>query len=372
MDAGVNYSEAFYSTIVNDIDALKKNVEDYPYSAFTNYLLLVHCRNTSNPEFEKLAKKTALYFNNKHWLQFQLSAIDAGLNCDRPENRENFRTQAVENNFDKTHFAIATEEQLSAQNDHEQNKNIEEVFIPETQTLGFHIEAFSETSPQPGYANDYGNIAEEEPFIPDTQTLGLHVESEPYDKKEMWEKDNGEPENNMDHEENFIPDTGTIGSDFHENINDTANEKLEMREESADGTSIPAIEKSIFPDDEPVAFEPLHTIDYFASQGIKIPEEALTTDKLSNQMKSFTEWLRSMKKLHPEKLAEQNSLAETIIQSAAESSNIDTEVLTEAMAEVLIKQDKKEKAIEMYHKLSLINPSKSAYFAAKIESIKST
>ncbi|MDQ6762024.1 MAG: hypothetical protein M3015_05265 [Bacteroidota bacterium] len=371
MNAGVNYSEAFYSNIVNDMDALKKNVEDHPYSAFTTYLLLVHYRNTSNPAFEKLVKKTALYFNNKHWLQFQLSTIDAELNKGESGNEENFNTPSVENNFDKTHFAIATEEQLSIQNGHEQNKNQEELFTPETQTLSFHVETFSETGSQPGYVND-GNIAEEEPFIPDTQTLGLHVESEAYDKKEMWEKDNGEPENNMDHAENFIPDTITIGSDFYENINDTANEKLDMKDESADGTSMPAIEKDIFPDDEPVAFEPLHTIDYFASQGIKIPDEALTTDKLSNQMKSFTEWLKSMKKLHPEKLAEQNSLAETIIQSAAESSNIDTEVLTEAMAEVLIKQDKKEKAIEMYHKLSLINPSKSAYFAAKIESIKST
>ncbi|MEO8569602.1 MAG: hypothetical protein ABI419_10705, partial [Ginsengibacter sp.] len=106
--------------------------------------------------------------------------------------------------------------------------------------------------------------------------------------------------------------------------------------------------------------------------GIRITEEALTNDKLGTQMKSFTEWLKSMKKLHISKLPEQNSLAEDIIQSSAEISNIDTEVLTEAMAEVLIKQDKKEKAIEMYNKLSLINPSKSAYFAAKIESIKST
>jgi hypothetical protein len=38
----------------------------------------------------------------------------------------------------------------------------------------------------------------------------------------------------------------------------------------------------------------------------------------------------------------------------------------------LIKQNKQEKAIEMYEKLSLMNPSKSAYFAAKIESLKTT
>ena len=121
-----------------------------------------------------------------------------------------------------------------------------------------------------------------------------------------------------------------------------------------------------------ISFEPLHTIDYFASQGIKITEEPVTTDKLGNQMKSFTAWLKSMKKLHPSKIEEQDLATERIVQNSAEESNINTEVLTEAMAEVLIKQDKKEKAIEMYNKLSLINPSKSVYFAAKIESIKSS
>ena len=124
-------------------------------------------------------------------------------------------------------------------------------------------------------------------------------------------------------------------------------------------------------EDEIIAFEPLHTVDYFASQGIKITEELLTNDKLGSQMKSFTAWLKSMKKLHPGKLEEQSLATEKLIQTSADESNINTEILTEAMAEVLIKQDKKEKAIEMFSKLSLINPSKSAYFAARIESIKS-
>ena len=93
-------------------------------------------------------------------------------------------------------------------------------------------------------------------------------------------------------------------------------------------------------------------------------------DKLGQQVKSFTAWLKSMKKLHRGKLPEQNEVIERIIQSSAEESNADAEVLTEAMAEVLIKQNKREKAIGMYEKLSLLNPSKSTYFAAKIESIK--
>ncbi|MFH7813326.1 hypothetical protein ACH0C8_15555, partial [Acetobacter lovaniensis] len=57
------------------------------------------------------------------------------------------------------------------------------------------------------------------------------------------------------------------------------------------------------------------------------------------------------------------------IQTIAEASNADSEVVTEAMAEVLVKQHRKDKAAEVYEKLSLINPAKSAYFAAKIQSL---
>ena len=121
-----------------------------------------------------------------------------------------------------------------------------------------------------------------------------------------------------------------------------------------------------------VTFEPLHTVDYFASQGIKLNEDILKNDKLVNQVKSFTAWLKTMKKINPSKLEEQPVADEQSIQTSAEESNINTEVLTEAMAEVLIKQNKHEKAIEMFSKLSLINPAKSAYFASRIEQIKST
>jgi hypothetical protein len=121
----------------------------------------------------------------------------------------------------------------------------------------------------------------------------------------------------------------------------------------------------------PIEFEPLHTVDYFASQGIKVPDEPQPGDKLGNQLKSFTEWIKSMKKIHAQKIEMDDPQTDKKIQGIAESSNVESEVITEAMADVLIKQDKIEKAIELYEKLSLNNPSKSAYFAAKIERLKS-
>jgi hypothetical protein len=121
---------------------------------------------------------------------------------------------------------------------------------------------------------------------------------------------------------------------------------------------------------EEFLFEPLHTTDYFASQGIKLSEEAQPTDKLGKQLKSFTEWLKTMKKVHEGKLPAGNENMDAAVQQLAEKSNKEDEILTESMAEVYMQQGKYKKAHEIYEKLSLLNPAKSAYFAAKIEILK--
>jgi hypothetical protein len=63
-------------------------------------------------------------------------------------------------------------------------------------------------------------------------------------------------------------------------------------------------------------------------------------------------------------------MVETTVQNQAAKSNIEEEVLTEAMAEAFAQQGKNIRAIDTYEKLSLLNPAKSAYFAAKIDSLK--
>ena len=126
-------------------------------------------------------------------------------------------------------------------------------------------------------------------------------------------------------------------------------------------------EKSIKDD---LLFEPLHTTDYFASLGIKFSLEQQPTDKLGNQMKSFTQWLKTMKKVHGNTLPETNAPLDNDVQQLAEKSNAGTDVITETMAEVFLQQGKVNKAIDVYKKLSLQNPAKSAYFADKIEHLK--
>jgi hypothetical protein len=124
---------------------------------------------------------------------------------------------------------------------------------------------------------------------------------------------------------------------------------------------------------EPVMiFEPYHTIDYFASQGIRLTLDENPSDQLGKQLKSFTDWLRVMRRL-PQKEKEiiPDRVAEQAVQSIAAHSIEGKEVLTETMAEVLAMQGMPERARIVYEKLSLLNPGKSAYFAAKIEQLNS-
>ena len=62
-------------------------------------------------------------------------------------------------------------------------------------------------------------------------------------------------------------------------------------------------------------------------------------------------------------------VAEQAIQNFAAHSIEGKEPVTETMAEVLAKQGMPERARVVYEKLSLLNPDKSAYFAAKIEQL---
>ena len=121
---------------------------------------------------------------------------------------------------------------------------------------------------------------------------------------------------------------------------------------------------------EELLFEPLYATDYFASQGIKLSEVVLDSDKLGKQLKSFTAWLKTMKKVHPLKTAGADGGMDNAVRNLAEKSNTEEDIITEAMAEAFILQGKTLKAIEIYLKLSLLNPLKSAYFVAKIDNLK--
>ena len=184
------------------------------------------------------------------------------------------------------------------------------------------------------------------------------------------ETDAEEPQTHPVHEPAPSPDPSGIQELISENetvqspaaINETEN--FRQSEAEADDTS-PG--ETADKEEMPV-FQSYHTIDYFASQGIRLHPADLGKDKLGQQLRSFTDWLRSMKKL-PQTVTGEEDPSEQTVRVIAEHSIEEREVLTEAMAEVWAKQGNRQKASEIYRKLSLLNPAKSAYFAAKIDQL---
>ncbi|MDB5252371.1 MAG: hypothetical protein JWP27_1540 [Flaviaesturariibacter sp.] len=132
---------------------------------------------------------------------------------------------------------------------------------------------------------------------------------------------------------------------------------------------LPPIEHAA-PADTELTFEPFHTVDYFASQGIKLSAEVAPGDTFGKQVKSFTDWLKTMKRLPATAAAKPiDTVAEKKVENMADHSVQEAEIVTESMAEVWLKQGNRQKAVEVYRKLSLLNPSKRAYFADKIQNL---
>jgi tetratricopeptide (TPR) repeat protein len=156
--------------------------------------------------------------------------------------------------------------------------------------------------------------------------------------------------------------------------------------------------------DDTMAFTPVSFDDYFRQQGINVEQELTghpaeeavamdsTVDKSLMVMMSFTEWLmhfrnksrknkedeegqKAVKSMwQKEKLAaameeEDDEIPENVFEMAVNSIAKEEGLASESLADIYVKQKKYDQAIEMYKKLSLRNPQKSAYFAHKIDII---
>jgi tetratricopeptide (TPR) repeat protein len=165
--------------------------------------------------------------------------------------------------------------------------------------------------------------------------------------------------------------------------------------------------------EEELVIMPLHAADYFTAQGIKaseteveafVSEEKERVEKVADNepvdekaqlliTRSFQDWLDYFKekrekeqKENEEKQAlramwqkeklsvaseEENDLVpEQVFKMAIDSLQPSEGSISEALANILVKQGKYSRAIEMYRKLSLQNPKKSAYFAAKLKEVE--
>ena len=388
---------------------LGRIAEEYPYFSPAQFLLLQQMK-TGTPEYDRQVAKTSILFNNPYWLNFQLQ--ETGAISDEqsgyfpvetnevqtgqiekpgeeatdtsepyfnepPGERENISEAGTGEatvdtaiaNEDKIEEDTALDTSLIKGDNFETlqvetgNENIAEG--DQTVNVGTTGDQQEITAPESVNDEHYEqNITLEPPIDLDTKPVdaSLPLQTVPAVTEEI--------------EAEKEPEKIAVNETIATNTEEMDAEELPLTEEDLGTTTenkpldFKLNLQPVTTTEENITFEPLHTTDYFASLGIKLSNEVKPTDKLGKQLKSFTEWLKTMKKIHTEQLNQSSGQSDKVIQTLAEKSNTEDEVLTEAMAEVLLQQGKNHKAIEVYKKLSLLNPSKNAYFAAKIDQLK--
>jgi hypothetical protein len=357
------------------VHELRQLVSLHPYSTLFHLLYSKKLKQESNIGYADSATRTALYFSNPHWLNYQLSL--------KEENDETVIEETQKEMAEKVFVEeMVTVEETVAQGQHEYRAEytVSESFIETAETNG--IEQNGEETA--GYETaemirGQDEQVAEEPVTkqPDNAATGTNEYTEPgtfvepiADTPEIEQTVEVKEEKTEIHEQAAEPLAELNKEQIAEPIQVTEKTEEIINDLPGIQTQAPVNETKSPGTEQPVLFEPLYTIDYFASQGIKLSAEEETKDELGKKMRSFTEWLRSMKKIHPEKFQQINAGEEKNIQTAAEHSNDEALIATETMAEVLLKQGRADKAVEVYEKLSLLNPAKSAYFAAKIEELK--
>ncbi len=366
------------------VSFLEKITEAYPYFSTAQFYLLLSLKKDT-PAYKKQVKKTAAIFNNNYWLNFLL--LEAGHQHASIVDQQKFsleeKDMAADNN------PIIAEENFAAMGTWEAPQVTEP--IDESSAIEAVVAAINDTTPakEEQEVTDHSEIVsalkEQLPAKGDTNltenkfSQAIEPEAAVLDTdKEITGQ--AAIESNLTEEQPEITVTETTEEKKEEEVD--LKEMTPEKDEPEKEPEIPQIKISIDPSAIAIAadaplFEPLHTTDYFASVGIKLSEDAKSADKLGKQLKSFTEWLKTMKKVHAEQIMKTSTASEieadnteSNIQQLAEKSNLDDEVVTEAMADVLVQQGRKSKAIEVLGKLSLLDPGKSAYFAAKINQIK--
>jgi tetratricopeptide (TPR) repeat protein len=316
----------FQKSSLHDVaeDDLQQFTNDYPYAIIGQFLLAEKMRHDNQEAFHDQALRTSLYFNNPAWLYWQLQ-------------------EHQEANLEGLKAAITM---------------IDEPVAEEAKQVVAY------TEPGTGDIIAIGNKAvETTPSIPLSDPAEQHkaaIDSQPAAETKAVAEQQGSTES-----QSAITEQQPTTENNTEKLEEAApNSAVSLAEAVSATTPQPVINE--------IGFDPYHTIDYFASQGIKLKLEELAKDKLGMQLKSFTEWLRSMKRIGPASIngAALDDSTQQAIQNIADTSIEGKDIVTEAMAEVWVKQGNYRKAISIYEKLSLQNPVKSPYFADRIQQLK--
>jgi len=375
------------------LEDLQTLAREYPYFTPAQFLLAEKLKSTDEHLYKKQIEKLSLYFTNPLWLDYKVNGykIESIVQTQQQASHEFMRStgeEVLEVREDQlqTNMEAETPQEVAASTvTHKETverpveievKEEQTPFIPETESeTGEQIEVpvskLQDENPQPTPGVQEEDRVQIENGEPNSQLEQLEVQ-EPL-KEQITEPVTENLSSSSD-----LP--GVVAQEDVHTATDEANrdeetESLTLQEEEPMEAQIALPE---LPDvnqeatETELTFEPYHTVDYFASQGIKFTPEEKPADRFGQQLRSFTEWLKTLKRLSETEAKAPDAAAEEKVKELADHSINKDEVVTETMAEVWVKQGNKEKAIETYQKLSLLNPGKSAYFASLVEQLKNS
>jgi hypothetical protein len=179
----------------------------------------------------------------------------------------------------------------------------------------------------------------------------------------------------LENEENRVAEMETEikSGDVEIERDDAPEESQQDQTDSDTPLKLPGLanlKEKVVSDVTELPLEPYHSVDYFASQGIKIENRIPGKEEtaLDKQVKSFTDWLKTMKRLKYQPATE---YIDPLVETQAKKSLDQKEIVTEAMAEVWVKQGKFTEAAQVYARLMLLYPEKTPYFAARLQELNS-
>ncbi len=350
--------------------SIQQIAEEYPYFAPAQSLLAYQFKKEEHPMVVLQTLRTALYFTNPYWLQYQLhddNLIRPKLRVEPPIAKETVSHQEEEPVMSE--IPLAEPEVSEKEPDPVIEEEIPETIAPTIERANPEpiLIAVDEAIPTP----PADIFPEGEPVLPAQPVFTADMAIPTVEAvKEMMRKIDPVSEAEQEANETIPEEEAEQGWPAIEEADLESGNKIAslLSEQFAD------FKKPVEDDaklDIETTQEKLHTIDYFASQGIKIDLANVPQDKLTSHLRKFTDWLKQVKQgeVNPKDLIANIEMEQQVVKTA-QISNEGEEIITEAMAEVLEKQGQSEKAIEVYAKLSFLNPEKSSYFATKIEHLK--
>lgn len=379
LDSPQNISDA-------DMESINNLKEAYPYFVPARYLEAAN-RHIVQPFSNEMMEDMLLFQGNwllyNEFLQHALGdkEVDVDVEISKTQPKRDISAEAKKR--------VEEEEELLEEEVHQEDIATEEPVAEEQQTGAEEEELVTEAELEEDVIAKENTTttpqSEKEDFVP--QNTGFVTGKEaPKPKQEQPPV----VEETVQEEPPFIEEEVIVAEEQEEVI--AAEEEKEQQDEDSNDKN-----ENLIP--------PVYTEDYFLHQGMHVsnnipddlnkggtPIEIPDDEKSLMVVMSFAEWLSFYKKKKQaeeeeendqkvlksmwqrEKLAaaleeENDEIPENVFEMAVNSITKEDALISESLAEVLVRQGRYDRAIDMYKKLSLRKPQKKAYFARKIEEI---